>query len=101
MIIGNCIMLTKGFILCVVQVTVVKHSVIYHYYYACATHALQMSYAFVTILSTEKLHYTTATLRYDTSPFFDSYHTYVPVEYNFFSPVQRHEAMLGRIMLVL
>ena len=69
--IANCIVLTKGFILCIVQVTVVLHSVIYHYY-ACTTHALNMSYGFVTIL-VEKLHYITATLRKDTLPFFDSY----------------------------
>ena len=34
-------------------------------YYACATHALRISYD----LSTQKLHYSRAMLRYDTLPF--------------------------------
>ena len=72
MMIANCIVLTKGFILCIVQVTVVQHSIIYHYY-ACATHALRMFYEFIMILVQK--NYITLQLRYNTYvTFFDSYH---------------------------
>ena len=60
--IANCIVLTKGFILCVVQVYCSVDSIIYHYY-TCAMRALYMSYGFVTILVQKiTLHYSYATL---------------------------------------
>ena len=47
--------------MCIVQVTVVQHNVIYHYY-ACATYDLRMSYGFVMILV--RKNYITLQLRH-------------------------------------
>ena len=65
MIIGNYIAhtYTMVYIVCSLNYCSVES------YYARATHALHMSYGFVMILIIQKLHYATATLRYDTLPF--------------------------------